>query len=80
MAIYLHLDELGHPCIVLYGDRLKKRRLKMGLTQAQIAEQSGVTASHISIIERGRANPTFDVMARLAEAVGLEVWAMIRPE
>lgn len=63
----------------LFGERLKERRRALGLTQAQVFEQTGITAAYISLVERGQANPTLDMMVKLAESVGAEAWDMIRP-
>ncbi len=79
MPRYLQVEEFGHPAAQLFGERLKERRLALGLTQAQLFEQTGITAAYISFIERGRGNPTLDMMIKLAEAVGEEAWDMIRP-
>jgi transcriptional regulator with XRE-family HTH domain len=80
MPKYLDAGEIVQPAARLFGERLKARRLKLGLTQPQLFEQTGITASYISFIERGRANPTLDMMVKLADAVGLEAWDMIRPD
>ena len=80
MGRYVELDDCGLPAAKLFGERLKQRRQILGLTQAQLFEQTGITAAYISVIERGRANPTLDMMVKLAEAVGTEAWAMIRPD
>ncbi|KRB78793.1 XRE family transcriptional regulator [Sphingomonas sp. Root720] len=80
MPKYLDAEEIVQPAARLFGERLKSRRQKMGLTQAQLFEQTGITAAYISFIERGRANPTLDMMVKLADAVGLEAWNMIRPD
>lgn len=79
MPRYLQAEECGHPAAQLFGQRLKQRRLNLGLTQAQLFEQTGITAAYISFIERGKANPTLDMIIKLAEAVGAEAWDMIRP-
>lgn len=79
MPRYLQLEESGQPVAQRFGERLKKRRQALGLTQAQLFEQTGITAAYISFIERGRANPTLDMVVRLAEAVSAEAWVMIRP-
>lgn len=76
MPKYLHLDVIT-PAAHLFGRSLKQRRKDLGLSQAQICEQTGVTASYISLIERERANPTLDVIAKLARAVDLEVSVML---
>ncbi len=63
----------------LFGERLKERRRALGLTQAQVFERTGITAAYVSLVERGQANPTLDMMVKLAESVGAEAWDMIRP-
>ena len=80
MAKFLRLDDVVQPAAILFGARLKKRREDLGLTQGQLFEQTGITAAYISQIERAQANPTLDMMVKLAPAVGLEAWDMIRPE
>ena len=79
MPKYLELEDYTQPVARLFGERLKQRRRALSLTQAQLFEQTGITAAYISFIERGRANPTLDMMVKLAEAVGAEAWDMIRP-
>lgn len=41
---------------------------KIGLTE--LAARAGCSRSHISMVERGQANPTFDLVERLAGALG----------
>lgn len=47
------------------GRRLRSRRLERGLSQEALAGDA-MTASYISLIERGRRVPTLDVVIRLA--------------
>jgi len=49
-----------------------QRRRALGLTQEQLAA-ADVRQSEISRIENGRGNPTVLTLARLADALGLEV-------
>lgn len=80
MSKFLRLDDVVQPTAVLFGARLKKRRQELNLTQPQLFEQTGITAAYISQIERAQANPTLDMMIKLAEAVGLQAWDMLRPD
>lgn len=73
-------DSVKVPAAELFGQRLKDRRRELGLTQTQLAEQTGSTAAYVSQVERGQANPTLEVMAKFAELVGMEVWEMLRTE
>ncbi|EIZ79618.1 Xre-family transcriptional regulator [Novosphingobium sp. Rr 2-17] len=76
MPKYLHLDVIT-PAAHLFGRSLRQRPKELGLSQAQICEQTGVTASYISLIGREWANPTLEVIAKLASAVDLEVSDML---
>lgn len=49
-----------------------------GLTQAQLAEASGVNRVQITSIERGRASGSVETLKRLAEVLGLTVDDLIR--
>lgn len=55
------------------GQRVRKRRQTMKLTQQQLAEALGVTAQHISAIEKDKRAPSLDSLARLAEELGVTV-------
>jgi transcriptional regulator with XRE-family HTH domain len=53
--------------------RVAAARLRSGLTQAQLAEASGVTDETISRIERGRYEPAVSTLFRLAEALDISL-------
>ena len=69
---------IGHPA-VLFGSRLKEARKAQRWTQGQLADRAGTTAGYLTFIEKGQANPTLDMLVKLADAVGLELWAMLKP-
>jgi putative transcriptional regulator len=50
-------------------NRVKLARIENDLTQAELAEQVGVTRQTISLIERGRYNPTLNLCLGIATAV-----------
>ena len=53
------------------GERIQRLRTQRGLSQADLAERSGVGQSLLSRIERGsRPNPTADILRRLAKTLG----------
>lgn len=54
-------------------------RLALGQSQSALAGKVGVARSYIAAIERGRANPSLDVIVRLAAALGLELDFGLRP-
>ena len=79
MPKYLDLEDMGSPMAKLFGVRLRRQRLKLGLSQGDLFEATRVTASYISYVERGKGNPSLDVMIQLADAVGLQIHEMLAP-
>jgi transcriptional regulator with XRE-family HTH domain len=53
------------------GANLRDARKRLGLTQEEVAERSGVHATEVSRIEAGKRDPRVSTLARLAEAVEL---------
>jgi transcriptional regulator with XRE-family HTH domain len=51
------------------GKNLRAARKKLGLTQEDVAERSGVQAGEVSRIERGKRDPQVSTVERLAAAV-----------
>ena len=62
----------------IFGQNLRAARIKADLTQAQLAERTGLTQQYVSLVEAGHQNITIDTMAALARAVGRDVSALIR--
>jgi len=51
------------------GSNLRSARKRLGLTQEQVAERSGVHPTEISRIEAGKRDPRASTLERLAKAV-----------
>ena len=47
------------------GQRMKQAREAKGLTQKQLAEKVGLSASHISVIERGIKTPKLETFVEI---------------
>lgn len=54
---------------VALGARIKALRKRQGWSQEQLAERVGISTQYVSNIERGKENPTLDLLLRLAEAL-----------
>jgi len=52
---------------------MAEARKRMGLTQTQLAEKTGIDQSDISRIETGDANPSLYTIMRLAAGMGMKV-------
>jgi transcriptional regulator with XRE-family HTH domain len=53
------------------GTRVRRIRQERGLTLKQIEARVGVSATHISEIERGNTSPTIGALERIADALGV---------
>jgi transcriptional regulator with XRE-family HTH domain len=60
--------------------RLKALRAGRGLTLDELAKQSGVSRSMISLIERAESSPTASVLDRLSAAMGVTLASMFAEE
>ena len=63
-----HLERMRHRYYL--GGQLAVLRKRRGITQVELAVQSGVAQADISKIERGISNPTEDTLARLGKVLG----------
>ena len=50
---------------VMVGPRLRRMRLERGLTQSQMAEQLGISASYLNLIERNQRPVTVQLLLKL---------------
>ncbi len=53
------------------GKQIVNRRKQLKITQADLAEMSGVSLRTVNSIENGNANPSIDVLSRVLEPIGL---------
>jgi DNA-binding XRE family transcriptional regulator len=53
------------------GQRLRKLRVELGLSQEQAAEMIGIHAKYMPRVEAGRANLTFDNLIAACVAYGV---------
>jgi len=60
----------------IVGENVRRLRKKRGLTQEQLAMETGIDLTYVGGIERGRRNPSVDVLGRLANALGVHPRAL----
>src|SRR5580700_7388605 len=59
------------------GQRLRARRVELGRTLAEVAEQSGLSLPYVSNLERGRGNPTLEALGDLARALDIPLASLL---
>lgn len=55
------------------AQKIRSRRKQFHLRQRDLAELAGVTLRSLTNLENGTANPTLNQLAKVAEALGLEL-------
>ncbi|MDA9455989.1 XRE family transcriptional regulator [Bradyrhizobium sp. CCBAU 21359] len=64
----------------LVAYNVRRIRVERGIPQEQLAYDAGIDRSYMSGLERQQANPTIDLLDRLAETLGVAVSELfVRP-
>jgi transcriptional regulator with XRE-family HTH domain len=53
------------------GANVRRLRRAKALTQEDLAGEAGIGMRHLGRIERGEISPTVDILAKVAEALGV---------
>ena len=61
------------------GRRIKMHRISRGLTLKDLEQRGGISATHVSEIERGKASPTVGALGRIAHALDLRPAMLVEP-
>jgi transcriptional regulator with XRE-family HTH domain len=61
---------------VLFGKRIQELRKALKLSQEELAEKAGISSQYVSNIERGKENPTLDMLFILADALKVALCEM----
>ena len=64
--------------VMLVGRNCRERRVQLEMSQTELSERSGVTASYLSRIENGRGNPMLELLDSIAGALGCHVVDLFR--
>ena len=59
---------------VLIGRHVAGRRIRMALTQEEVAKKVGISRQALSMIERGVNPPRWETIYAIAAALHCEVW------
>lgn len=59
------------------GERIREERLRLNLTQAQLAEAIDISDTYMGAIERGERSLTLDTLVRLVNRLGVTIDYML---
>lgn len=65
-----------YPC---FGVVIRRLRMERGLSQEELANCMNMYShAHLSRLESGHKQPTLDMVFRLADALGVKAWELIK--
>ena len=59
--------------LIKFGNKVRKERTKLGLSQEGLAVKAGVHRTYIGMIERAEKNITLENIEKVAKALGLKL-------
>lgn len=62
------------------GPTIKALRIQRGMSLSALAEEAEISPSHLSRMERGLTVPSYDVLDRVADALGSDLGALRQEE
>lgn len=65
--------DVGKRAVRRLGKRIREIREKQGYSQEAFAEELGIARSYMSGLERGVRNPSFRLVAAIAETLKLTI-------
>lgn len=60
------------------GERIREERKKCGLSQAELGEKVGISASHVGLIERGERGVTVSNLIKFVNIFGVSMDYLLR--
>lgn len=63
------------------GNKLKRMRIEKGISLSKLSEQTGISKSYLSLIERNiQKNPSLDILEKIAKTFDVEVEYLVKRE
>jgi transcriptional regulator with XRE-family HTH domain len=72
------MPEPRSPATQLLGERIRRHRHALGLSQEALADRCGTHWTFVGQVERGRRNLSLHNLLRLAEGLGVDPAELVR--
>jgi transcriptional regulator with XRE-family HTH domain len=66
------------PILAKFGKAVRKERLRIGVTQEELAFRAGLHRTYIGMIERAEKNITLLNMEKIAKALNVDLFALLK--
>jgi len=64
--------------LIKFGEKVRQERLKQGLSQEDLADKAEVHRTYIGMIERAEKNITLLNIKKVAKALGLKIFELLK--
>lgn len=64
--------------LILLGRRIRSLRSKKGWTQQELGRRANINYKFIGEIERGKQNPSFNILSKIANTLEVELLELFR--
>ncbi|HMO78053.1 MAG TPA: helix-turn-helix transcriptional regulator [Candidatus Paceibacterota bacterium] len=64
--------------LVQFGKKLRAERVACDVSQEKLAEKTKLSRNYIGSLERGEANPSLLTIEKVAKALRVESWNLLR--
>ncbi len=61
-----------------FAKKLRIERMQRGFSQESLAAATGLSRNYIGMIERGETNLTLGILERIANALHMESWELLK--
>lgn len=75
-----HKTKKREPVVRLFAQRLRESRMSRGMTQANLADATGASITYASELENAATSPGIDLLACLAQILGMMVGDLLPSE
>ena len=62
----------------IFGNKVRELRKKLGISQEELANRSGLHRTYIGMIERSEKNITIKNIEKIAHALEIEIWELMK--
>jgi len=62
------------------GPAIRRLRQQQGLSLSDLAERTGISVSYLSRLEKGRSVPSFTLLSRLGNELGVDIGFFVETE
>lgn len=64
--------------LIKFGQKVRDKRMKLGLSQEELASKAGVHRTYIGMIERAEKNITLESIEKIANALCVPIEELVK--